>query len=161
MHNIVKYFNGEKAQCSIGLLVAIVFIFVSAYFLWQQQPLLKGVAYVTLLVSVLLGSICAGVVWRTPKDIARVGAFYQSAPEKMRNEELPRMEKVMSSFSMIKKVEIVLVLAGLLLFVFFGKNDLVRGIALGLLVQGSLAYLFDHLAEARGKIYVDFLKTYL
>lgn len=158
MDSILKYFNGEKAQCTIGLLVAIVFILVAAYFLWLQQPFLKGVAYITLLVSVLLGSICAGVVWRTPKDIARVSSFYQSAPEKMRTEELPRMKKVMSSFSVIKKVEIVLVAAGVLMFFFFGKNDLLRGIGIGLVAMGSLGFLFDHLAEARGKIYFDFLK---
>lgn len=159
MDNILKYFNGEKAQCSIGLLAAIVFILVSSWFLWQHQPMLKGMAYVTLLVSVLLGSVCAGVIWRTPKDIERVGSFYQNAPEKIKTEELPRMEKVMSSFSIIKKVEIVLVVAGVLLFFFLGKNDLLRGIGIGLVAMGSLGFLFDHLAEARGKIYLDFLKS--
>lgn len=115
MDSILIYFNGEKTQCTVGLVFAIGFILVSAYFLWLQQPFFKGVAYVALLVSVLLGAICAGVVWRTPRDIARVSSFYQSAPEKMRTEELPRMEKVMSSFSIIKKVEIAIVLAGVLL----------------------------------------------
>lgn len=158
MDSILKYFNGEKAQCSIGLVFALLFILISAYFLWQQQPFLKGVAYVALAVSLLLGGVCAGVVWRTPKDIARVGTFYQTVPEKLRTEELPRMEKVMSSFAVIKKAEIALVLAGVLLFFFFGKNDLIRGVGIGLVAMGSLGFLFDHLAEARGEVYLDFLK---
>jgi hypothetical protein len=89
----------------------------------------------------------------------RVTTFYESEPTRMQTEELPRMEKVMKSFSVIKKVELGVVVLGIVLAIFFWRNPLVRGIALALIVEGLLLYLFDYLAEARGEVYVAFLRS--
>ena len=96
---------------------------------------------------------------RTPNDIERVSTFYKKEQSKLQSEELPRMEKVIRNFGVIKKVEIGIFLVGLILAIVFWKNDLVKGVAIGLLIQGFGLYMFDHFAESRGEVYINFLKS--
>lgn len=159
MNNIEKYFAGERLQCTLGIIVAIIFISLSAYFLFLQKPLLRGMSYSFIPLSVLLFAICLGVVIRTPKDIDRVTTLYNTEPQKMQTTELVRMEKVMKSFTVIKMVEIIFLVVGLVLMMFFWKNDLMKGIALGLMILSAVLYLFDFIAAERGKLYVEILKS--
>lgn len=63
---------------------------------------------------------------RTPKDIQRVSLYYKSTPSKMQTEELPRMEKVIKTFPVIKKVEIGFILVGIFLLLLFGNNGIIK-----------------------------------
>ncbi|MEM7552347.1 MAG: hypothetical protein AAF363_21865 [Bacteroidota bacterium] len=159
MDNIINYFNGERIQCFIGLLISIIFITASVYFLFLQKPFFKGVAYVALPLSTFLIAICIGVITRTSGDIDRVTTYYKSNPDQVRTEELPRMEKVMRNFAIIKKVEMGLFILGIVLAISFWSNHLMRGIAVALIVEGVTLYLFDHIAELRGIIYIRFLTS--
>ena len=102
MDSVLNYFNGEKIQCLIGLVISIAFIITSAYFLSTQKALLNGMAYSILPLAILLSIICIGVIVRVPKDIERVTTYYKEESVKLHTEELPRMEKVMKNFSIIK-----------------------------------------------------------
>ncbi len=77
----------------------------------------------------------------------------------MQTEELPRMEKVMKNFPVIKMVEIGFIIVGVFLLLFFWKNGLIKGIGIGLIIQGIMLYGFDHFAQSRGKIYFEFLNS--
>lgn len=159
MDNILRYFTGEKLQCSIGILLGLIGIVLSIYFIYLSKPVFKGIAFAFIPLSLFLLAICIGIVIRTPKDIQRVSSYYESEPTKMLTEELPRMEKVMKTFPIIKMVEISFIIIGILLLIVFWKNDLPRGIGLGLIIQGIMLYAFDHFAESRGKIYFEFLNS--
>lgn len=159
MDNILKYFSGEKLQCSIGIFLALTSLAISIYFIYLDKPFFKGIAYVFIPLSLLLLSICVGVVIRTPKDIKRVSTYYESDKISIQTEEIPRMEKVMNTFSTIKKVEIAFFILGIILLLVFWNNELVKGIGTGLIVQGLMLYLFDHFAQSRGKIYFEFLNS--
>lgn len=159
MDNIVKYFSGERLQCSIGLLIGLIGLALSIYFIYLDKSFFKGIAYAFIPLSILLLSICIGIVIRTPKDINRVSTYFESDPNKIHTEEIPRMEKVMKTFPIVKKVEIGLIIIGILLLIIFWKNDLPKGIGLGLIIQGIMLYGFDHFAESRAKIYFEFLNS--
>ncbi len=159
MDSILKYFAGEKLQCSIGILVGLLGLGLAIYFIYLNKPMLKGVAYVFIPLSLLLLAICIGIVLRTPKDITRVTTFYETEPAKMLTDELPRMEKVMQNFPVIKAVELGFILIGLCLWLFFARNALFKGIGLGLVLQGVMLFGFDYFAHARGKVYFEYLKT--
>lgn len=159
MSSIEKYFEGEKLQCIVGIIISILFIALSVYFLFLQKPLLKGIAYSSLPFSILLLIICIGITVRTPKDVERITTFYKTERQKMQTDELPRMERIMKNFTMIKRIEILIFIAGLLLAASFWKNSFVKGIAMGLMTQSVMLYLFDYIASMRGKIYFDFLKS--
>lgn len=159
MNNIVGYFSGEKLQCSIGILIGLTGLALSIYFIYLNKELYKGMAYAFIPLSLLLLVICVGVVVRTPKDIKRVSTYYESEPEKIQTEEIPRMEKVMKTFPIVKMVELGFVVSGILLLLIFWKNELIRGIGLGLIIQGVMLYGFDHFAQSRAKIYFEFLNS--
>ena len=159
MDNITTYFNGEKFQCTIGAIASIIFIASSILFLFQQKIFLKGIAYSAIPLSLLLLVICVGVIFRTSKDVERVSTFYRETPKSVQVEEIPRMEKVMKSFNIIKKVEIAIFIIGLAMIIIFWRNELIRGIAVGLLIMSVSLYTFDHIAESRGEAYIQFLKS--
>lgn len=159
MDNVITYFNGEKLQCSIGAIVSITFIAVAIFFLIQDNSILKGMAYVVVPLSVLLLAICVAVIFRTSGDIKRVTTFYRESAERIRQDEIPRMEKVMKSFNTIIKIEIAILIIGLFLIVFFGKNEWIRGVAAGLIMMGLLLFIFDYVAAARGEKYLMYLKS--
>lgn len=159
MDNISNYFSGEKTQCTAGILLALLSILLAAYFIYTNNILLKGIAVAFILPSLLLLAICVGIVWRTPNDILRVSSYYKSEPSKLQTEELPRMQKVMKTFPIIKTIEVCIFVAGVLLVLFFGKNNLLAGIGIGLAIQGAALYTFDHFAEARGKVYTYYLSS--
>lgn len=158
MDNIISYFNGERIQCIIGLIISLIFISFSIYFLFQAKPFLKGFAYTAIPLSLLLIAICVGVILRTPSDIKRVTSIATS-PGKIKTDEIPRMDKVMSNFAMIKKVEIGIAVLGVILILVFKNNDLIRGIATALIIEGLILFLFDHIAESKGQNYLDFLAS--
>ena len=70
------------------------------------------------------------------------------------------MKKVMVGFSLYKKIEIALIIIGVAMFVFFRNKELLKGIGLGLLLQSSIMLTLDLFAEARGKKYIEELKSY-
>ena len=157
MQPITRYFHGESLQCQVGIGVALVCLLIAAAFLWTGKPFHKGMAYPFILIPLILMMICITVVLRTPGDIRRVTGFYQSAPEKLKSEELPRMEKVMASFKALKRVEIVLGIAGILLAILLRHKEVWSGVGLGLFFQAVIMLRFDIIAETRGKTYIDFL----
>lgn len=159
MDSIISYFNGEKFQCLIGAVGSVLCIALSVYSLFLQKPILKGLAFTVIPIAILLLAVCIGVIARTPKDIKRVTTYYQETPEKIKTEELPRMEKVINSFSILKKVEIALFLIGLVGVVLFWRNEMIRGISLGLIIMACALYSFDHIAQTRGKGYVQYLNS--
>lgn len=159
MDSITAYFNGEKVQCTIGAIASMIFIASSIFFLYQQKIFLIGIAYATIPLSILPLVICVGVIFRTSKDIERVTTFYKETHQNIQVEEIPRMENVMKSFNTIKKAEIAICIIGLALTIIFWRNELIRGIAVGLLITSVSLYTFDHIAESRGEAYIKFLKT--
>ena len=159
MDNIIAYFQGEKLQCLVGAFVSIIFIAFSIFFLFQQKAFLKGIAYATIPLAILLLIICVGVVYRTSTDIERVRTFYKETPQSIQADEIPRMEKVMKSFGIIKKVEIAIFMIGLALTVIFWQNEWIRGVAFGLFIMSASLYAFDHIAESRGESYIQFLHS--
>ncbi len=160
MTPIEEYFTGEKVQCTIGIIIAAASIATALFLLLQVKTnFSKGVAYPFLAISVVLSAICIGVVFRSSKDIQRVNRFIEQDQSKIQADEIPRMEKVMRNFKIIKWGEICVFVIGLGLFLFSPNATLIKGVGLGLIIQAIMMYCFDFFAEHRGKIYWDFLQS--
>ena len=159
MTPIEKYFNGEIIQCSIGIIIGLISATLSLYgWFWLKSDLYKGMALPSFIIAFFLLIICIGVVIRSPKDIQRVSEFRLTHTEKIITQELPRMQKVMNNFRIIKIAEGIVVLIGLILFFTFANNPFVKGIAIGLMIQGSIMFIFDYFASLRGEPYLEYLK---
>ena len=74
------------------------------------------------------------------------------------------MQQVMFNFRIYRWTEIVLLLTGAGLYVYFVRdinNDFWRGFGLALAIMSLIALVADYFAEKRGKQYLDGLRIHL
>ncbi|MBP6624280.1 MAG: hypothetical protein KA198_03865 [Chitinophagaceae bacterium] len=158
MEQITKYFNAEKYESVIFVLVGIVAICFATYFFVKiKQPFYSGMGYPLIavaLIQIVVGSL---VYLRSPKDIIRVQQIVQTDMSRIQTEEIPRMKVVMKNFDIYRWVEIGLLIAGFMLFFYFQPMSMWKGLGLGLSIQAGFMLMLDFFAESRGKIYLDYL----
>ena len=160
MNPVTKYFNGEKAESYLFLVLGIAGSVFSAYLFFLEDSFFwKGFAIPFILVSVLEIIVGLTLIYRSPKDIIRVGNYFESERIKIKTDEIPRMEKVMKNFVVYRYVEIALIIIGFILYFGFTNLDFWRGLGLGLLLQASTVLLLDYFAERRGFVYLEYLNS--
>lgn len=159
MNPIVKYFNGEKAESYIFIMMGVIALTMALYFFFAfKTSFWKGVAIPFVMVALLEFVVGYTIVTRSPKDLVRVETFITKEPLKIQTEEIPRMEKVLNNFVIFRYVEIALIIVGIVLMYSSMNDTFWRGIGLGLFVQASVVLSLDFFAERRGHIYVIYLK---
>lgn len=159
MNQIEKYFNAEKYESVLFVLVGIVAIsFATYFFIKVKQPFYNGMAYPLIVIALLQIVVGGTVYFRSPKDIKRVNEIVLTDKAKIKTEEIPRMEVVMKNFAIYRWVEIALLVVGLIMFFFFQPMTIWKGVGLGLFIQASFMLSLDFFAENRGKTYLEFLQ---
>ncbi len=159
MNSIIKYFNGEKAESYLFILIG-VFAFAMAlyfYFIFKTN-FWKGVAIPFIIVAFLEFIVGYTIVTRSPKDIIRVQTYITNEKQKIQMDEIPRMKKVLSNFVIYRYVEMALIILGIVLMYSSMNDTFWRGIGLGLFIQASIVLCLDFFAERRGHIYIEYLK---
>jgi hypothetical protein len=159
MNLIVKYFNGEKAESYIFIIIGVIALAMALYFFFAfKTSFWKGVAIPFVIVALLEFVVGYTIVNRSPKDLVRVETFVTKEPQKIQSVEIPRMEKVLSNFVIFRYIEIALIILGIVLMYSSMNDTFWRGIGLGLFIQASIVLSLDFFAERRGHIYVEYLK---
>ena len=160
MEQITKYFNAEKSESIIFVLVGFLAILLSSYFLIKlKQPFYNGMAFSLIAIALIQLTVGSSVYLRSSKDIERVNQIVKTDKSKIQSEEIPRMEVVMKNFALYKWIEIALILVGLIMFFYFQPATIWKGIGLGLFIQAGFMLLLDFFAESRGKTYIEVLRT--
>jgi len=158
MNSVVKYFNGEKAESYIFILIGLIAFVMAIYFiLGLKTSFWRGVAIPFILVAGLEFIVGYTIVIRSPKDIKRVENYIKSDPQNIKTLEIPRLEKVMNNFIIFRYVEIALIILGIALMYSSMRDTFWRGIGLGLFIQASIVLSLDFFAERRGHIYLEHL----
>ena len=161
MNPIVKYFNGEKAESYIFILIGVIAFTMALYFMFGlKTSFWKGVAIPFIIVACLEFIVGYTIVTRSTKDIERVESFVKSEPQNIKTLEIPRMEKVMSNFVAYRYIEISLIIIGIILMYSSMNDTFWRGIGLGLFMQASIVLSLDFFAERRGHIYLEYLNQW-
>jgi len=161
MNSVVKYFNDEKAESYIFILIGVIAFAMALYFLFGLKTTFwKGIAIPFFIVACLEVIVGYTIVTRSTKDIVRVETYIQKEPSNIKTLEIPRMEKVLSNFVIYRYVEIALIIFGIALM-YSSMNDTIwRGIGLGLFIQASIVLSLDFFAERRGHIYLEYLNQF-
>ncbi|GEM56218.1 hypothetical protein B0A58_05500 [Flavobacterium branchiophilum NBRC 15030 = ATCC 35035] len=159
MNAIEKYFNGEKAESLVFIIIGVLALAMALYFIFVlKTSFWKGVAIpfiAVALLEILVGYI---VFTRSPEDVNRVKTYVEKDPKSVQTQEIPRMEQVMHNFVVFRFVEIALIVFGIVLM-YSTKNDTFwRGLGLGLFLQASMVLSLDFFAERRGHVYINYLK---
>lgn len=158
MDQISKYFNAERGESILFAVVGLAAIILASYFLIKiKQPFYNGMAIPLVLIAFIQLTVGTSVYFRSPKDILKVENMLSNDKEKIKTEEIPRMETVMKNFLFYRYVELVLMIAGLILMFTFKENEFVKGIGIGLFIQAGLMLALDFFAEKRGHEYLTFL----
>lgn len=160
--DIVKYFQAEKNESLIFVLIGVIAIVVSCYGLFvMRTDFFKGLAYPLLAVALIQLVVGGSVYLRSPGDIERVSKQLQEEPTKIKTEELPRMEVVNKNFVIYRYVEIALAVIGILLCVFLRGNPFWFGIGTGLTIQALLMLGADYFAEQRALHYTELIQSFI
>ena len=159
MNSVVKYFNGEKAESYLFILIGVIAFAMALYFFFVlKTSFWKGVAIPFIIVALLEFIVGYTIVTRSSKDIIRVQTYIANEPQKIQIDEIPRMEKVLSNFVIYRYVEIALIILGIVLMYSSMNDTFWRGIGLGLFIQASIVLSLDFFAERRGHHYIVYLQ---
>lgn len=157
---LTTYFKAEKSEALIFMIAGLVAAAFAVYaFTALKQRFYTGIAVPLLLIGLIQFVVGSTVYFRTDKQVAQLETVYRESPAKLAAGEVPRIEGVLKSFTIIKYTEIVFILSGILLLLFLRSNDLWFGIGLGLLAQGTLSLILDIFAERRAAVYLEHLQN--
>ncbi|HMP92062.1 MAG TPA: hypothetical protein PKD90_04270 [Phnomibacter sp.] len=151
------YFMAEKQAGLLFLIIGLLAVAGAAYLWWLAKwPWAKGMAIPLTIIAVLQAVV--GYTVHSRADAQRKNVVYNMDlnPEAIRQQELPRMQTVMKNFTLYKWVEMILLLTGLGLCLYFRQKpegQFWLGVGMGLLLQSCLMLAADYFAERRGRNY--------
>ncbi len=162
--DIEHYFLAEKTGGIVFFVVGALCVVASLLFIFvMKTPFFKGASVPLVLGGLLFCFVGYTVFERSDRDrIALVYAFDMN-PDRLKNNELPRMEQVMKRFVVYRYAAIVLFLLGLSLFLYCRRmhsfpNWGGAGAALVFIAFATL--LLDSFAQNRGKTYHQKLSAF-
>ena len=163
--DIENYFLAEKQESILFIFVGIVAILLALLFLLLMRgPFYKGAALPLLLVGLLQLGAGYTVYKRSDDDRMRNVYAYDMNPGQLKNEELPRIQKVNSHFVIYRWTEIVLLLTGLALLFYFKPQPSGQfwfGLGLTLAIEAAIMLGADYVAEQRAHSYTKGIESFL
>jgi len=164
--DIEKYFIAEKGQAMVFMVVGIVFILLAVvlFYLHSRHLFIQGLVIPVLLIGIIQFVVGYNVHGRSDEQRSNVVYAFDMDPAKLRNVELPRMEKVTRSFGKILVGEAIFLIAGIIVFFVFRSNPekmLLNGIAVGVMIQAIVCLVMDAIAAMRGMEYMVGLTNWL
>ncbi len=154
MEPISSYFNAERTESIIFIVIALVALIASCWFIIVlKKPFVIGMAISLTLIAALQLIVGLTIYQRSPKDNERVQQMVRSAPDQLQSEEVDRMNVVIRNFKIYLGVELIL----LIIIKFFTSGNLIQGAALGLALQAIFTAVLDLIAMKRGESYLNWL----
>jgi hypothetical protein len=158
METIAAYFSAERDESMLFMAVGALALAASAYFLLVlRKPFFNGMAITLSVVAALQIIVGITIYQRSPLDTARVQQMVQSAPQKIKSEEVPRMLKVILNFKIYLGVELSLLVLSIVVLLLSSPGTIIRGAAMGLAIQAVFTAVLDLAAMRRGDAYLTWL----
>ena len=163
--DIEKYFNAEKQESLLFLLIGLAGLIAAIIFFFSlKSNFYKGTAIPLLVIGLLLGVVGYTVYKRSDNDRQRNVYTYDMNPSELKEKEVPRMKTVLKNFIVYRYTEIFLLILGTALYIYFlkdFKHDFWRGFGLALAGMAFLALVADYFAEKRGKVYTKGIESFI
>lgn len=144
----------------LGLLTAIAGIVL---IVMNKSIALKGMAIPLILVGIIHFIVGFNVYKKSDQQRTDMVYAFDLDPNKIKQEELPRMEAVKKNFVVLRLTEIALFMAGLaIVFVFRSNPDQLfwYGFGLALSIEAFVSLVLDFFAEKRANEYFQALKLF-
>ncbi len=154
MNDMSSYFVAEKQESVIFILVGLLAMGLSLW-LWMNGHRLKSMAYPLVVIALMQIMVGGTVLLRTDAQLSSLSAQLQTNPAALKAEETARTKTVMKNFSIYKRIEILLLITGIVMIAFLQRYDVAVGIGVGLVLQSAFTLALDIFAEARGAEYLS------
>jgi hypothetical protein len=162
---ILGYYQGEKNTATVALVTGIAFLLftVILFFVWyKNDQLIKGLTWVFLVAGLFWTLAGVGSISYADGKMHEVRSI--SSPDTgLRDAEIARMEKVLST-GMAYRVAMImfssLVVVGLAVILFNPNNLLYKGIALGMLIFGTVGHTTEVFSMRKNKAYYEAVVDY-
>ena len=163
-NDIKIYFNAEK-QAGLAFLVlgSAVFLLSLVYIFYLDERFYKGASIPLLVLGLIIAIIGFTVFKRSDADLARNIKAFEHKPRELRERELPRMERVLKNFILLRYLETFLFLLVVGLYIYFLRdfeNDFWRGFGMALAIMSLMALAADYFAEKRARRYYEGLREW-
>jgi hypothetical protein len=162
--DIEKYFIAEKSAGGLFITIGLMAIVIAIiFFFFLKTGFYKGTAIPLIVIGLLSGIVGYTVYNRSDSDRMRNVYAFDMNPSELKEKEIPRMQTVKKSFKIILWVELVLVAAGIGLYIYFIrdiKHDFWRGLGIGLAIMALIALAMDYFAEKRAATYLNGLISF-
>jgi hypothetical protein len=155
---LTTYFEGEKTA---GLMLAGIGVvgLVAAAVLYPARYDLRALSITVAACALVELAIGVGLFLKTPSQIARLEGELHTDTAAFYAAETPRMERVQRTFMILELTWIAFISGTAIVAVAFKQRPAIHGIALGLLVHLGSLLAFDLIADRRGAVYLEALRT--
>ena len=163
--DIEKYFNAEKNESLLIIMIGIVAIVLAiVFFFYLKSNWHKGAAVPLLIVGFMHLVIGSVVFKKSDKDRIRVTYAYDMNPGDISSKEIPHIELVNKNLIIYRYIEIVLLLVGIGVYFFFkSKPDkgFWVGVGITLAIEAAVSLGAVYFAEKRATDYTNQLKEFV
>lgn len=143
---------------AVAVVAAIIFFFV------MKTSWHKGVAVPFIIIGILQLVIGFNVYKNSDVQRKENVYAYDMNPSRLKEKELPRMEKAIGTFKLVLAAEAILFLAGIIMFMYF-KADAMKlfwaGIGVALAIQAAVCLFADITAYSRALAYKKGLSEFV
>ena len=156
---VAVYFGAERAGALVLIGIAVAALEVG-YTVWRKSGTLqaRSAAVALAIVAAIQLGVGGTVFVRAPQQQAQVAqALQQRQLERVRSEEIPRMQAVVDRLVLHRVAQAVVLIAALAALRWGRKGSRLRGTGAGLAPQAAMMLLFDHLAAGRAQAYLAWL----
>ncbi len=95
MNPIERYFNAEKSESLLFVLVGVIAIaFATYFFIKIKQPYFNGITYPLTAIALIQITVGIFVYYGSSKEIVKMNFIVQNDKSKVKTEEIPRMNIV-------------------------------------------------------------------
>jgi ABC-type Fe3+-siderophore transport system permease subunit len=163
--DIEKYFGAEKSEAVIFMVAGVCAVLVAVVLMiWFRNAFNKGLVFPLVVVAVMHIAVGASVYSRADRQrISNIYA-YDMDPASLRDEEVPRMQKVIRNFVVLRWIEIALAVTAIALILLYRSSPervILYGAGVGLFVQAALSLILDFFAEKRAHEYLNGIREFL
>jgi len=163
--DIEKYFIAEKSASFAFVIIGVVAIVLAlVFFFYLKTNWYKGVAIPFIIIG-LLHVTAAYTVYKNCDEGRKKNVYaYDMNPDQLKNNELPRMEKVRNNFKIFKALEVALLLLGINLFFYFrhnADNTFWAGFGVALAIEAAITFGFDFTGDKNATKYTNGLQSFI
>jgi hypothetical protein len=151
-----SYFSAEKWE---GLVFALVGVAAMALTAWLWRGPYRGMGIPLTLIALIQIGVGGSVFLRSDTQLAMLSEQLTKEPAKLKAEETPRMQQVMTNFRIYKAVELLIFALGVALTFLYPHRELVYSAGIGCIAQAAFMLVLDLLAEHRGAAYLAMIRS--